>query len=103
MILARIVTLTAGLACYAVAATAQVAPPAPAPGNAATFPAGAGQPQVQAACTACHPAAMVTGKRFSAEKWGEVVDQMIDKGAKVSDADYEVIVAYLARNYGAAN
>jgi len=27
---------------------------------------------------------------------------LVDR-AKVSDADYEVIVAYLARNYGAAN
>ena len=43
---------------------------------------------------------MITGKRYSADKWAETVDHMVDKGAKVSDADYDTIVDYLARNYG---
>jgi mono/diheme cytochrome c family protein len=67
---------------------------------APTFPTGAGQAEVQAACAACHPPAIVASKRYDADKWAEVVDQMIGKGAKVSDADYDVIVAYLARTYG---
>ncbi|RVU05783.1 hypothetical protein EOE18_07315 [Novosphingobium umbonatum] len=65
-----------------------------------SFPAGEGQAQVQAACAACHPPAIIASKRYDADKWAEVVDQMIGKGAKVSDADYDVIVAYLARTYG---
>ncbi|MBB3956703.1 c-type cytochrome [Novosphingobium sediminicola] len=68
--------------------------------TAPSFPAGEGQAAVQTACAACHPPAIVAGKRYDADKWAEVVDQMIGKGAKVSDADYDVIVAYLARNYG---
>jgi mono/diheme cytochrome c family protein len=64
------------------------------------LPTGAGQAEVQAACAACHPPAIVASKRYDADKWAEVVDQMIGKGAKVSDADYDVIVAYLARTYG---
>lgn len=72
------------------------------PASAATFAPGEGQAQTVAACAACHPATIVTGKRFSEEKWSEVVDQMIDKGAKVSDADYDAIVGYLARTYGEA-
>lgn len=76
--------------------------PAPQSAGDATFAPGEGQAQTATACAACHPATIVTGKRFSEEKWSEVVDQMIDKGAKVSDADYEVIVAYLARTYGEA-
>jgi hypothetical protein len=63
------------------------------------FPTGAGQAEVQAACAASPPA-IVASKRYDADKWAEVVDQMIGKGAKVSDADYDVIVAYLARTYG---
>jgi mono/diheme cytochrome c family protein len=66
----------------------------------ASFPAGEGQAVVQANCAACHPPAIVASKRYDADKWAEVVDQMISKGAKVSDADYDVIVGYLAKNYG---
>ena len=65
------------------------------------FAPGTGQEQTAAACAACHPATIVTGKRLTAEKWSEVVNQMVDKGAKVSDANFDVIVAYLARAYGA--
>ena len=68
--------------------------------NAPGFPEGPGVATVQAACAACHPAAVVASKRYSADKWAEVVDQMIGKGAKVSDADYDVIVGYLAKTYG---
>lgn len=74
--------------------------PAPAPAPATDFVAGEGRAQVAESCAACHPASIVTAKRFSDEKWAEVVDQMISKGARVGDADYEVIVGYLARNYG---
>lgn len=67
----------------------------------AGFAPGPGVETVQTRCAACHPATMITSKRFTAEKWGEVVDQMISKGAQVTDADYDVIVAYLAKTYGA--
>lgn len=68
--------------------------------TAPSFPPGEGQAAVQTSCAACHPPAIVASKRYDADKWAEVVDQMIGKGAKVSDADYDVIVAYLAKNYG---
>ena len=67
-----------------------------------TFAPGPGQAQTVAACAACHAPAVVTGKHYSEDKWAEVVDQMVNKGAKVSDADYDTIVAYLARSYGVA-
>ena len=73
---------------------------APAAAQAPAFPAGEGQATVQAACAACHPPAIVASKHYSADKWAEVVDQMVGKGAKVSDADYDVIVNYLAKTYG---
>jgi hypothetical protein len=43
---------------------------------------------------------MVTGKRMTARQWGATVDQMIGKGAQVSEEEYGVIVAYLAKVYG---
>jgi hypothetical protein len=66
-----------------------------------TFIPGAGVATVQAKCTACHPSTMITTRRFTAQGWAQVVDQMIDKGAQVSEADYAVIVTYLAKAYGA--
>jgi hypothetical protein len=42
---------------------------------------------------------MITSKRRTRQQWSDVVDQMINKGAQVSDEDYDVIVAYLARTY----
>lgn len=97
-----------GLICAAAwggSVVAQEAPVAPAAATSAAavstdFVAGEGRVQVAEACAACHPASIVTAKRFSDEKWAEVVDQMISKGARVTDADYDVIVGYLARNYG---
>ena len=68
--------------------------------QAPAFPPGEGQATVQTACAACHPPAIIASKHYDADKWAEVVDQMIGKGAKVSDADYDVIVAYLAKTYG---
>ena len=63
-------------------------------------PAEPGKSETTTACTACHEAATYTAKRLSAEQWAEMVDQMVGKGAHVSDADYDKIVTYLARNYG---
>jgi mono/diheme cytochrome c family protein len=91
------------LAC-ALAGSGLRAQNVPAPNAApaaAAFAPGDGMDIVQARCAACHPATMITGKRFTAQKWGEVVDQMVSKGAQVSDEDYPVIVAYLAKTYGA--
>ncbi|NBC36185.1 hypothetical protein GTZ99_06390 [Novosphingobium sp. FSY-8] len=94
------VVMAGSTLCLAWTARAQ----APTPANLAPadFVEAPGKAKVQAACTACHAAGIVTGKRHDAHKWGEVVDQMIDKGAQVPEADYDTIVAYLAKNYGPA-
>jgi mono/diheme cytochrome c family protein len=73
---------------------------AAAPKKPAALPKGLGQALVQAKCSGCHALLMVTAKRKTADQWGQSVDNMIDRGAKVSDADYDVIVAYLAKNFG---
>jgi mono/diheme cytochrome c family protein len=77
---------------------------APAATVAATSPflPGTGQRQVTAACAACHPPTIITTKHYSEEKWAQLVEQMISRGAKVSDADFDLVVDYLARNYGEA-
>ena len=66
----------------------------------ARLPEGPGQAQVGKACAGCHDLGVVTGQHYDAEKWGQVVDTMVDRGAEVSDADYAPVVAYLAKNFG---
>ena len=67
----------------------------------AEFPPGRGQAEVQAACAPCHAISVVTSARKSAPEWATTVDAMITRGAFVADADYAVIVEYLARNFSA--
>jgi hypothetical protein len=78
----------------AVTATAAIA------ATDARLPEGSGQAQVGAACVGCHDLGVVTGQHYSAEKWGQVVGVMIDRGANVSEADYDPVVVYLAKNFG---
>lgn len=95
---ARFTLLVPALACAAALAVPARSADAPAP--AAGFIDGPGKAQTEAACSGCHAPGVTTGKRLGADEWAVVVDQMIGRGAKVSDADYDVIVDYLARNYG---
>jgi mono/diheme cytochrome c family protein len=80
----------------AVVASVGVAEEAPS-----EFPPGAGQAQVHAACAPCHAITVVTSARKSEAEWAGTVDAMITRGAVVADADYDAIVAYLARNFSA--
>jgi cytochrome c5 len=68
---------------------------------AAQFPPGAGQPQVQEACGPCHAITVITSARKSEAEWERTVNAMITRGARVSDADYDLIVDYLINNFSA--
>ena len=65
------------------------------------FPPGVGQSEVQAACAPCHAITVVTSARKTEPEWASTVDAMVTRGALVADADYDAIVAYLARNFSA--
>jgi hypothetical protein len=67
----------------------------------AAFPAGPGQPAVQAACGPCHAVTIVTSARKSEAEWERTVEAMITRGARVPDEDYDAIVDYLIRNFSA--
>jgi mono/diheme cytochrome c family protein len=70
--------------------------------NAAALPPGKGKAIVQRTCISCHALKVVTAKRASKEQWSALVDQMISRGADLNDDEVEIIVDYLARNFGAA-
>jgi cytochrome c5 len=71
----------------------------PAP-DLSLLPAGAGRELVGAKCGTCHNLAIVTGQRRDRAAWEASIDQMIGRGAEISDAEYEVIAAYLGTHFG---
>ena len=55
---------------------------------------------LNATCTACHDMRPIQTQALDEEGWTKVVDSMIEKGAKVSDADKPKLVQYLVENNG---
>jgi hypothetical protein len=74
------------------------------PGNAqdAPLPDGPGKDKLMTACSACHAITQVTSQRRTTAQWADTVDQMIARGAPVTDDDYKVIVEYLGKNFAPA-
>ena len=66
------------------------------------LPAGKGKVIVERTCVSCHAIKVVTTKRASKEQWSTIVDQMLSKGADLNDDEVEIVVDYLAKNFGAA-
>ena len=57
------------------------------------------EPRFQEICGRCHTPDRITGTRKSGLEWQETIDKMILKGAQVGDSDYDVILAFLVRNF----
>jgi mono/diheme cytochrome c family protein len=91
------VRLRASVAAAALAGVSLVAygePPA--------LPEGTGRAEFERACTQCHSLETVLKTRRTRAQWEAKLDAMIAKGAKLSDADFDLIAAYLAQHFGAA-
>ena len=67
------------------------------------LPDGPGKTQVIEACSSCHALTQVTSQARSITQWAEIVEQMIARGAPVSDDDYPVIVKYLGKYFAPAS
>jgi len=59
-----------------------------------------GKALFQHACAKCHGLSSVMRERNTRGRWAAVVDDMITRGADVSDADFEKLVDYLTKNLG---
>ncbi len=66
------------------------------------LPDGPGKSQVIEACSSCHAVTQVTSQVRSIAQWAETVEQMIARGAPVSDDDYPIIVRYLGKYFAPA-
>jgi competence ComEA-like helix-hairpin-helix protein len=55
-------------------------------------------------CGKCHPKERVTAMRRTRPQWEEVITTMITaRNAQISDEDFDIVLGYLAREYGRVN
>ena len=59
-----------------------------------------GEQIMNAACGSCHDTTSIQTAARNDKEWTETVDQMVARGATLSDADRPILIAYLARAYG---
>jgi mono/diheme cytochrome c family protein len=82
--------------CAAALAIA-LAPPARAQG---ALPPGEGRDLLATACSQCHPLNVVRSMREGAEGWKRHVYNMVTRGAQLNAHEADIVVAYLAANFG---
>ncbi len=64
------------------------------------LPDGTGRETVERACGQCHSLEIVLRTHRSRGQWEARIDEMIAKGAKLSDEDIDVIADYLTAHFG---
>ena len=64
------------------------------------MPQGQGRDIVLNVCTMCHDLTRVQRSRHTPEEWEDVLVTMLNEGAPLSDAEFPVVLTYLARNFG---
>jgi competence protein ComEA len=63
------------------------------------LPEGEGKITVESSCaTRCHTAAVVMRAKRTPTGWEQIIDLMIERGAEVTDADYDTILEYLSQH-----
>lgn len=55
---------------------------------------------MQRTCVSCHALKVVTTKRATKDQWSAVINLMLSKGADLDDDEVDVVVDYLAKNFG---
>jgi HPt (histidine-containing phosphotransfer) domain-containing protein len=88
---AAVICAIAGVVAGAAGASAQ---------QASAVAADPGKDKVLHICGGCHSIEQVFAQRRSHDEWQETVNRMRVNGAPVEDQDFDLIVEYLAKNYG---
>jgi competence protein ComEA len=70
--------------------------------KAQDLPPGEGKEALQKICTSCHGLETVTDSRRTRADWENVVNNMASNGASGTDAEFDQIITYLAKNFGPA-
>src|SRR5215470_12966669 len=85
----RVLVLCAAALAIAMPARAQSA-----------LPAGDGRDLLATACSQCHPLNVIRSMREGAEGWKRHVYNMVTRGAQLNAREADMVVAYLAANFG---
>jgi cytochrome c5 len=67
--------------------------------NHGTLPEGAGKTILLNTCTVCHDLGRVRRQGGTRDDWNDILGAMLNEGAMLSEQDYPVLLAYLARNF----
>jgi competence ComEA-like helix-hairpin-helix protein len=70
------------------------------PIRAQDLPEGQGKAAVVKLCSDCHGLAAVQGMRHTKTEWAASVDDMVSRGMKCSDEEFDAVVTYLAHYLG---
>ena len=79
-----------------------LAPAAGAQTPTVDLPDGDGKRIVLRACTSCHDTAEITKFKgfYTKDEWRDVVTTMVMYGAELKEGEADVLVEYLAKNFG---
>ncbi len=64
------------------------------------LPPGEGRDLMATACSQCHPLNVIRSMREGAEGWKRHVYNMVTRGAQLNAPEADMVVAYLAANFG---
>jgi|GEM_PF-3432030 len=67
------------------------------------LPPGDGKAAVQRACTTCHTTGTISRKRATVAEWSATVDEMVNRGAELSDEEIVTVSHYLASSFPATS
>jgi mono/diheme cytochrome c family protein len=80
-------------------AVAAADPPAPPPTPAQQAPVEPGLALIQTHCIDCHDTGFIFQTRRPAQDWGDIVNEMVSRGADLDEAEIALVRAYLEKNW----
>ena len=81
------------------AAQTQTPSPSQSPSAEPSLPNGPGKDVVLRACVKCHSLKITTSKRGSEDEWATSVNNMVNRGAVLSDDEVDEVIDYLSKNF----
>jgi competence protein ComEA len=70
-------------------------------GSAQSLPEGPGKAVTERMCKPCHGLENVVREKRTKDRWAEIVDDMVSRGAQGTDAEIDQVIDYLVANFGA--
>jgi hypothetical protein len=74
--------------------------PAAAEGPDDILPEAPAKVLVVRACTSCHQAPQIVAKRRTADDWDVMLGKMVDRGARLTEAEQDQVYDYLVTYFG---